>query len=166
MQSAFVFDIIRTLAVVMGIFFGLIQLRQYRISRKRESTLYLVKSMQTKEFVSGLWIIQGLRDGITKLQLEQEMGDKLESIIFVMSMWETIGILLFHHEITIELVDEAFSGPIIFSWQKLERYIHDFREETGRETHFEWFQWLSDRMKEREGLRSRVPAYASIGDWQ
>jgi hypothetical protein len=150
----------------MGIFFGLIQLRQYRISRKRESTLYLVKSMQTKEFVSGLWIIQGLRDGITKLQLEQEMGDKLESIIFVMSMWETIGILLFHHEITIELVDEAFSGPIIFSWQKLERYIHDFREETGRETHFEWFQWLSDRMKEREGLRSRVPAYASIGDWQ
>jgi hypothetical protein len=150
----------------MGIFLGLIQLRQYRISRKRESTLYLVKSMQTKEFVSGLWIIQGLRDGITKLQLEQEMGDKLESIIFVMSMWETIGILLFHHEITIELVDEAFSGPIIFSWQKLERYIHDFREETGRETHFEWFQWLSDRMKEREGLRSRVPAYASIGDWQ
>lgn len=165
MQSALVFDIIRTLAVVLGIFFGLIQLRQYRISRKRESTLYLVKSMQTKDFVGGLWIIQGLRDGMTKLQLEKELGDKLESIIFVMSMWETIGILLFHHEITIELVDEAFSGPIIFSWQKLERYIHDFREETGRETHFEWFQWLSDRMKEREGLRSRVPAYASLRDW-
>jgi hypothetical protein len=166
MQSAFVFDIIRTLAVVLGIFFGLIQLRQFRISRKRESTLYLVKSMQTKEFVGGLWIIQGLHDGMSKLQLEKELGDKLESIIFVMSMWETIGILLFHHEITIELVDEAFSGPILFSWHKLERYIHDFREETGRETHFEWFQWLSDRMKEREGLRSRVPAYASIGDWK
>ena len=160
MQLSFVFDIIRTLAVVLGIFFGLIQLRQYRLSRKRESTLYLLNSVQDKDFVGGLWIIQGLPDGMTKDQLEEELGDKLESVIYVMSVWETIGMLLFHHEITMEIVDNAFSGPILFSWQKLERYVREFRTEMARETHFEWFQWLADRMKEREDLRLRVPAYA------
>ena len=166
MQLSLMFDIVRTLAVVLGIFFGLIQLGQYRRSRKRESTLYLLSSMKTKEFVGGLWIIQGLRDGMTKIQIEEELDGELESIIYVMSVWETIGMLLFHHEITIDLVDNAFSGPILFSWQKLERYVHDFRKEMGRETHFEWFQWLSDRMKEREHLRSRVPAYASNQGWK
>lgn len=164
MQLSLIFDIVRTLAVAIGIFFGLIQLRQYRLSRKRESTLYLLNSMQTKDFVGGLWIIQGLRDGMTKPQIDEELGDKVESIIYVMSIWETIGMLLYHHEISIELVDNAFSGPILFSWQKLEQYVHDFRKEMGRETHFEWFQWLSDRMKERETLQLRVPAYASNTD--
>lgn len=166
MEYSFLFDVIRTLAVVLGIFFGLLQLRQYWLSRRRESTLYLLNSMKTKDFVSGLLVIQGLRDGMTKKQLEEELGDKLDSIVFIMTIWETMGMLLFHHEISIEAIDDAFSGPILFSWHKLERYVHDFRKETGRETHFEWVQWLSERMRERESLRARTPAYVAYRDWK
>ena len=166
MELSILFDVVRTLAVILGIFFGLNQLRQYWLSRKRESTLYIVNSMQTKEFINGLWTIQGLQDGMNMIQIEEKLGDKIESIVYVMVMWETIGMLLFHHEITIDLIDDAFSGPIIFSWRKLEGYVHDFRKKMDRETHFEWFEWLSDRMKEREGLRSRAPAYAAFRDWK
>jgi hypothetical protein len=35
METSLIFDIISTLAVVFGILFGVIQLRQYRLSRKR-----------------------------------------------------------------------------------------------------------------------------------
>jgi hypothetical protein len=166
MEFSFIFDVIRTLAVTLGIIFGLIQLRQYWISRRRESTLYLLSSMKTKDFVSGILLIESLRDGMTKAQLEEEMGDKLESIVFITSIWETMGMLLFHHEINIKSIDDAFSGPILLSWQKLETYIRDFRTETGRDTHFEWFQWLSDRMREREAFQSRTPAYVTYRDWK
>jgi hypothetical protein len=83
-----------------------------------------------------------------------------------MSTWESIGILLFNHEVTIDMVDNAFSGPILFSWQKLERYVNDLRAELERETLFEWFQWLSDRIKVREIKKSPIPAHIAYKDWE
>ena len=62
MELPLLFDLISTLAVVFGILFGLIQLRQYRLSRKSEAALYLLNSYRTKEFTEGIWIIQGLEE--------------------------------------------------------------------------------------------------------
>jgi hypothetical protein len=165
MDLPFVFDLIATLAVVFGIALGLIQLRQYHLSRKREASLFLLSSYQTKEFTEGLWTIQQLPDNLTRAELESRLGDDLNTIGLVMSTWETIGILLFNHEITLDMVDDAFSGPILFSWQKLETYVNELRRDLNRETLFEWFQWLSDRMKEREESRSPVPAHIAHQDW-
>jgi Domain of unknown function (DUF4760) len=165
MEISFLFDAVSTFAVVFGVVFGLIQLRQYRLSRKREASLFLLNSYQTKEFIEGLWIIQRLPDGLSRDEIENKLANDLDLIGLVMSTWETIGILLFNHEVTIEMIDDAFSGPILFSWLKLEGYVHGLREELNRETLFEWFQWLSDRMKEREGLKTPVPAYIAYQDW-
>ena len=166
MELPLLFDLISTLAVVFGILFGLIQLRQYRLSRKSEAALYLLNSYRTKEFTEGIWIIQGLEEGLTRKEIEELLGGNVWSIGLVMSTWESIGILLFNHEVTIDMVDNAFSGPILFSWQKLERYVNDLRAELERETLFEWFQWLSDRMKVREINKSPIPAHIAYKDWE
>ena len=166
MELPLLFDLISTLAVVFGILFGLIQLRQYRLSRKSEAALYLLNSYRTKEFTEGIWIIQGLEEGLTRKEIEELLGGSVWSIGLVMSTWESIGILLFNHEVTIDMVDNAFSGPILFSWQKLERYVNDLRAELERETLFEWFQWLSDRMKVREINKSPIPAHIAYKDWE
>ncbi len=166
MELSSFFDLFSTFAVVFGIIFGLIQLRQYRLSRKREAALFLLNSYQTGEFIEGIWIIQGLPDGLTKSEIEKRLDIKIKSIGLVMSTWESIGILLYKHEVTIDMIDDAFSGPILFSWQKLEQYVQDLRLELGRETLFEWFQWLSDRIKERETRKSPTPAYIAHRDWE
>ena len=166
MEISFLFDLISTFAVVFGVIFGLIQLRQYRLSRKRESALFLLNSLQTKDFIEGIWLIQRLPDGLSQLELENKFASQLDLIGLVMSTWETIGILLFNHEVTIDMVDDAFSGPILFSWRKLENYVHGIRADLNRETLFEWFQWLSDRMQEREALKTPVPAYIAYRNWE
>lgn len=165
MEISFLFDLISTFAVVLGVIFGLIQLRQYRLSRKREASLFLLNSYRTKDFIEGIWIILRLPDGLTQLELEDRIAQDLHLIGLVMSTWEAIGILLFNHEVTIEMVDDAFSGPILFSWQKLQNYVQGLRENQDRETLFEWFQWLYDRMQEREELKSPVPAYLAYQNW-
>jgi hypothetical protein len=111
-------------------------------------------------------LIQGLPDRLTRTQLEQRLGTDLDSIGFVMSTWESVGILLFNREVTIDMTDHAFSGPISFSWRKLESYVQDMRRDLERETLLEWFQWLADRMKERETAGEPIPAYIQYRDWE
>ncbi|PYJ68275.1 MAG: hypothetical protein DME76_12800, partial [Verrucomicrobia bacterium] len=80
--------------------------------------------------------------------------------------WETIGVLLFHGEFTIEVIDDFFSGPILISWRKLLPYTTDLRQRYHRETWSEWFQWLAERMMERESKSPPVPAYIGHRNWK
>ena len=165
MQLSVIIDIISVSVLILGLVFGLIQLRQYRLSQNREASLHLLNSFQTTDFLHGIWIIQELPAGLSKKEIEERVGSDIRLILLVISNWESLGILVFNREITIEMVDDAYSAPIIVSWQKLEKYITDMRNDLKRNTPFEWFQWLVDRMKEREKLNPPVPAYIAHRDW-
>ena len=165
MELSFILNIVATIAVVIGVVFGLTQLRHYHLSRKRDSALFLLNSYQTGEFSQGIWTILSIPDGLTKKEIEERVGEEIKVVYLVMSTWESIGILVFHNEVTMDMVDDAFGDPITLSWQKLEQYVSWMREEYQRETIFEWFQWLAERMKDREKSRSPVPAYIAHKEW-
>lgn len=166
MDFTFLLNIISTLAVLIALAFGLIQLRHYHLSRKRESALHLLNTFQTVDFLQGIWRTLSLPDGLTKNEIEEELGDDIKVIYLVMSTWESIGILVFHHEVTIGMVDEAYSGVIRLSWQKLAGYVAEMREEFQRDTIFEWFQWLAERMEDRERTAPPVPAHITHKYWE
>ena len=165
MELTFILNIVATAAVIIGLVFGLTQLRHYHLSQKRDSALFLLNSYQTGEFSQGIWTILSIPDGLTKKEIDQRVGEEIKAVYFVMSIWESIGILVFHNEVTMDMVDDIYSGPIAFSWQKLELYVSGMREEHQMDTIFEWFQWLAERMKDREKTRSPVPAYVAHKEW-
>jgi hypothetical protein len=72
----------------------------------------------------------------------------------------------FSRQFTIDVVDDFFSGPILISWRKLLPYTTDLRQRYQRETWSEWFQWLAERMMERESKTAAVPAYIAHRDWK
>jgi hypothetical protein len=74
--------------------------------------------------------------------------------------------LLFRRELTLDLVDDFFSGPILLSWKKLQVWAEEWRRELNRETGSEWFHWLAERMMEREKLSPPVPAYIAHRTWR
>ena len=45
----------------------------------------------------------------------------------VIGTWERLGILVYRREIDPNRVDDAYSEPILHSWQRLEKYILEFR---------------------------------------
>lgn len=166
MQLTIIIQIVSTIAMSLGIVFGILNLRNFQVMRKREAAILMLNSFQTMEFVRGLLYIFDLPDDATNEDLENLPEDKYMTIYLVLGTWERLGILVHRHEIAIDLVDDAFSGPIIQSWVKLGNYVESFRVRVQRETGFEWFQWLAERMLEREQHGSAVPAYIAHKNWK
>jgi hypothetical protein len=161
-----VLQLIGTVIMVAGVIFGLQNIRQYQAGRKRESAIVMLNSFQTGEFVKGLLAILDLPEPVSRKTLDELPEDKYLAVYVVVGAWERLGVLVYRREIDLELVDDAFSGPILQSWQKLGPYIQELRTAIQRDTAMEWFQWLAERMLERETSSPPVPAYIAHRNWK
>lgn len=166
MELSLIFQIISTSAVILGIIFGILNLRNFQKMRKREAAILMLNSFQTTEFVRGLLLSFSLPDEVGKAEIDALPKEDYLALYVLLGTWERLGILVYHNEIPLDLVDEAFSGPILISWQKLQKFILQFRADVKRDTGFEWFQWLADRINEREQTTSAIPAYVAHKTWK
>ena len=159
-------DIIRTVAILLGVIFGLVELRQARIARKRENMFSLVKAYQMPELWIALEKIFHMPDGLSKKRVDAYFGKEIHLLSFLISTYESLGILVQKREIDIEIVEDFFSGPVVISWRKLKRAAEESRKQQRRETLDEWFQWLAERIMEREKKKRPVPAYLEFKNWR
>jgi hypothetical protein len=166
MDLAIIFDVIKTVSVIIGIVYGMIQLRQYQSDRRREAALLVLNSFQTPNFMRGLMEVVQMPDGLDMKGVRDHLGDDLEVAMSVLLTFERIGVLVFQGELTLDIVDDALSGPIMISWQKLAKTVAEIRLAQNRETSFEWYQWLAERMAEWEARTPPVPAFIEHADWK
>jgi len=159
-------DLIRTVAILLGVIFGLVELRQARIARKRENMFSLVKAYQIPELWIALEKIFHMPDGLSKKKVEAYFGKDIHLLSFLISTFESLGILVQKREIDIKIVEDFFSGPVVISWRKLKRAAEESRKQQRRETLDEWFQWLAERIMEREKKKSPVPAHLEFKNWR
>ena len=160
------FQLVETLAVVAAIGFAIVQLRQYKRDKDREAALILLHSFQTPEFAKALNLVYTLPDGLSKRAIEDRLGDEFYLVYALMTTWESLGVLVHRGEIQLDLVDDFFSGPITVSWRKLQAQVFGEREDVGRETIGEWFQWLAERFGDRESSSPPVPAHVAYRNWR
>lgn len=161
-----VFQIIEAVAVVIGVGFAMIQVRQYRRDKHREAAMELLHSFQTPNFARALNIIYSMPDGLSKEEVEEFAGNEFHLVYAMMTTWESLGVLVHSGEVSLQLIDDFFSGPIVVSWRKLENFIIGEREEVGRETINEWFQWLKERFDEKETNAAPIPAHIEHKNWR
>jgi len=153
-------NLINAIAVTAGVIFAAAQIHEFRRQRRRQSMYTLVQTFQSADFAKALHRIIDLPDNLDRAAIRAKVGPEGEdAIYFVTTTWETIGVLVFQKELTLDLVDDFFSGPIIISWRKLAHYLEEVRKERHRDTLFEWYQWLAERMMERESRGPAVPAH-------
>src|SRR5213079_3072691 len=160
-------NLINAIAVTAGVIFAAAQIRQYRQRRQRDAMLELVRSFQSPAFTAALRRVLSLPDGADAAKIREVLGPDGEDAVYLVSLtWESLGVLVFRREVTLDLVDDFFSGPISISWRKLSRYVFEQRAVLDRETAFEWFQWLAERMIEREKQTPPTPAHIAHRDWK
>jgi len=160
-------NLINAIAVAAGVVFAAVQIRQYRRRRGRDAMLELVRSFQSPAFTSALRRVLSLPDGADANKIREVLGPDGEDAVYLVSLtWESLGILVLRREVTLDLVDDFFSGPILLSWQKLRVYAEEWRRALNRTTGWEWFHWLAERMMEREKLSPPVPAYIAHRNWR
>lgn len=166
MSAEVFFQIIEALAVVVGVGFAIIQVSQYRRDKHREAAMELLHAFQTPSFARALNIVYSMPDGLSKREVEKFAGDEFHLVYAMTTTWESIGILVHRGEVDLQLVDDFFSGPVIVSWSKLQNFIIGEREEVGRETINEWFQWLKERLEEMESDEPPKPAHLEHKNWK
>lgn len=166
MSVEIIFQGIEALAVVVGVGFAMIQVHQYRRDKYRESAMELLHSFQTPAFARALNIVYRMPDGLSKEEIIGFVGDDFHLVYAMTTTWESLGILVHRGEVDLQMIDDFFSGPIIVSWRKLEKYIIGERLEVGRETINEWFQWLKERLEEIETDGPPIPAHIEHKNWR
>ena len=166
MSAESFFQAIEAIAVVVALLFAVVQVRQYRRDKRREAALELLHSFQTPSFARAMNIVYRLPDGLSRQQIEEAVGDELHIVYAMTTTWGALGVLVYRGEIDIDLIDDFFSGPIMISWRKVGQLLIGEREETGRQTIGEWWQWLHDRLADMEAEEPPVPAHIAHRDWK
>src|SRR5437764_9458420 len=166
MDISTIANLVNAIAVTAGVIFAAVQITQYRQRRHRDAMLELVRSFQSPAFTSALRQVLSLPDGANAEKIREVLGPDGEDAVYLVSLtWESLGILLFRREVTLDLIDDFFSGPILLSWRKLKVHSEECRRTLNRETFNEWFHWLAERMMEREKFSPPVPAYIAHRTW-
>ena len=166
MDTGFLFDIVTTVTVVAGVIFAALEIRHMNQQREHANMLALISGYTAPDFNRGLQFVFDMPDRLSKKEIEEYLGEDMDKLFPLLVTLESFGILLHRGEITIDLLDDFLSGPIVLTWQKLELYIKDIREETGRNTISEWTQWLAEQMLVRESKGPAVGAHIEFRNWR
>ncbi len=160
-------NLINAIAVTAGVIFAAVQIRQYRQRRQRDAMLELVRSFQSPAFTAAYRRVLSLPDGADAAKIREVLGPDGEDAVYLVSLtWESLGVLVYRRQVTLDLVDDFFSGPLVISWRKLKVYSEEWRRTLNRETGNEWFHWLAERMLEREKTVPPIPAYVAHRHWR
>lgn len=166
MTAPVIISLISASMFVISVIIGIIQLRLVLKQRTREAELLLVRSFQTPDFMNAQNIIFNLPDGVSKKEILQLPEEKKILIYYWLGTWEAMGIMVFRKEISMAVMDDYFSGPIVISWKKMQNYIEQDRKDLNRDTLHEWYQWLAEHMVERESTMQVKPAHVMYKNWK
>ena len=106
MDISTIANLINAIAVTAGVIFAAAQIRQYRQRRERDAMLELVRSFQSPAFTAALRRVLSLPDGADSAKIREVLGPDGEDAVYLVSLtWESLGVLVYRREVTLDLVD-------------------------------------------------------------
>ncbi|WP_438863478.1 DUF4760 domain-containing protein [Neptunicella sp.] len=159
-------DFIAAIGVISSIVYLAKQIRESQKSSEREVAFQMLRSYATTELMNVMHKVFEMPSGLNKQQIEKYFDAELGVLFAYMGTWESIGIMVHKQQLQLGLAADFFSYPILHSWKKLEAYVEGQRKEVGRDTPWEWFQWLNDQIIRHEAKNKVVPAHIEFKNWQ
>lgn len=159
-------NLFNTIAIIAGGIFAAFQLVQLKKQRSRESALQMLNSVQNTEFMDAINIIYHLPEGLTKKEIEEQLGDKLSSVLIMFAKFESLGLLVYRREIKLNLVKDFIGGPILLFWKTLQNFFVETRQSNNKENYGEWVQWLAEQLLKIEEKNSKIPAHIAYKNWK
>lgn len=165
MENLSILDIITAVTLISGLILVVVEVRHFRLAHKREAAITLMQSFLSSDYNNVVPIIFKMPDDLSHDEVIGYLGDEAK-IFNLLSTIESIGILVYQREVSLELVGYFFSSPITETWQKLKNYIEQIREDTGYAEAWEWVQWIYEQMEKQRQTAALVPAYIKYKDWE
>ena len=139
-------DLATALAVVIGVVFGLIQLRQAISARRDLAAVDIVRTIQTQEVRRAVERILKLPDDADP-KLIREDAALLQAALAVDSACEMWGCMVYENVVDQRMLDRMVGGMIRATWRRLRRWIEAERIASRMPNVGEWWQWLYERLE-------------------
>jgi hypothetical protein len=159
MDVATTLSAISSFAVVGALIFAGLQVRVANRTRAEHAAITIIEAVQSEGWTKGLNQLHRIPNGATAEQIDAFGPELAEAIAQVGIRVETMGYLVWRGIVDIEMVEDLFSGIIIFWWSRVQPFAERDRERTSNPKSYEWFQWLAERLAERRQQGSGIPAY-------
>lgn len=150
-----------TLSLIVGLVFGIAQVKAAKRDRKERLTLETLRNFQTREFAELINFINTNDMPATRAEMNVlPLKDQVSFIQFSQQM-ESLGILVAEKFINIDLVDKTLGSFVTTSWEKYKPMFLDIREKQPDPFLGEYFQWLAEQIDERMKKNPRKPFHES-----
>jgi hypothetical protein len=150
------------LSFIVGLIFGIAQVKAAARDRKERFTLDILHDFQTHEFAELIFRINAYNIPPTFEEWQKlPAEDQIMFIQFHQKM-ESLGMLVAERFIDIDLVDKTLGSFVITSWDKFKTVMADMRKKMPDPFLSEYFQWLAERLNERMRIKPRKPFNETI----
>ncbi|MDQ3229022.1 MAG: hypothetical protein M3Q13_04720 [Pseudomonadota bacterium] len=139
-------NIVTTLAVVLGVFFGLFQLRQAMRARRDLAAVDIVRTVQTQEVRRAVARVLQLPDDADPETIRSDPA-LLDAALAVDSACEMWGCMVYENVVDHRMLDRMVGGWVRGSWRRLSRWIEADRTDNRNPHAGEWWQWLYERIE-------------------
>ena len=146
MDAATALDIATTSAVVLGVAFGLTEIRHAVRDRRDHAAVDIVRTVQTQE-------VRRAVERVLRLPNDADpdvvRGDPelLEAALAVDSACEMWGSMVFEGVVDQHLLDRMVGGWTRGTWTRLRRWVEAERAEKQNPNVGEWWQWLYESLE-------------------
>jgi hypothetical protein len=157
-------EIVGVIIVVGGLFFAVLQLRQFRQQQRELAAIELFRFYGNPYFTEAFNRVMHMTDKMTAKDMRQDENGLEDAAMLISSTMENIGVMTYQRIVPFAVVNHLIGANAIILWNKLRLWTHTVREETNNDYMFEWFQWLVDRLEDFDDTCER-PAYEAFSDW-
>jgi hypothetical protein len=139
-------DLITTVAVVVGVGFALVQLRQTGRARRDHAAVDVVRTVQTQEVRLAMSRVLKLPDAVPP-SLIRDDPELLAAALAVDSACEMWGCLVFENVVGLHMLDRMVGGWVRGAWCKLGPWVEAERADNLNPNIGEWWQWLFEKLE-------------------
>lgn len=137
---------VATAAVLIGVIFGLAEVRQALRARRDLAAVDIVRTIQTQEIRRAAARILALPDDVDP-QVIRGDASLLEAALATDSACEMWGSMVYEGVVDLHMLDRMVGGWVRGSWRRLRRWIEAERVDKRNPNVAEWWQWLYEMLE-------------------
>lgn len=150
-------NIALTLTFLIGLVFGIAQVRAAARDRRERLTLETLRNFQTLEFAELLHYVTSHKLPGSRAELDKSPHAEQLSFIQLAQQMEALGMLVAEGFVDLDLVDKTLGSFVVTAWDKYKKVFLDMR--AADPFIGEYFQWLAEQIDMRLKQNPRKPFY-------
>ena len=167
MEMGTIANIATALAVLVGVVFGVVEMRRTRRDREERAAFAAIRAFMTPEWMASSTIVQSIPKGTSAAQIESDPRT-LEACLKIATIMEGIGYSVYSRIVPLSVAADLIGGIAVVAWRNFRPYVEVERERMGTQKSWEWFQWLAEQIERHSVSKTNlaVGAQTVYRDWR